>query len=1133
MSGGSLIAHDLVIEVHSAAMRLELFAHQDTLLAHLPPELRGSLPDAANAPPNARLLDVLYRLNAIKRLGDGMIPLEGWLKNALVLSQDRLEREVFERALAALSGACDPAPDKRVRAHPGSVYPPDHPLSQELRALYLERARCAAAGQSTAPLHGKILELKRRLRSGMAFRAHELLADGRFELLAEVGHGGFGEVWRAYDHADGQDVAVKLLHGHLREDMQIRFFRGARCMAKLNHAHVARVVQSYGAEEREENYVRYFFVMEFLSGGDFKQAVQAHHWADPQDALRVVLQAGSGLAFAHAHDMVHRDVTPDNILLDKDGVARLTDFDLVRAIDTTGMTHSGGMGKYFFAAPEALQEARLVDSRADIYSLAMTAVYAIHGSVPPFYFESRAQFISALPCAEPVRSVLLKAGAADPGARHQTVAEFCDDLSRAIGRTASLPTFSDLEAQLTRSEDWSTLVELYLGRHEQAPSPGESAEMLRRVSRIVEHHLDDPEEAIIALTEALRLDPSSAPVVEDLERLARCTGRWSEVAEAIREPFTVVGGDLKLRLGLALGRCLTEGPKDHAAAERCYEEIVALDAGATVLRRLADLFAKTDQPQKLARVLEWALALEREMLLHGRWGEALDLLALRAELALTAPARTAARLGLAHVLEAELKRHAEAVDVYEAIMSLPADALSSSDAEMALCGLERCYEEIGLWSELGTTLLRRAAVEPDAAARRALKGRAAEVFAGLPHGATRAVELRLELLEDSVHAGAWPEAAKVAGKLVEGSSARPLRELARMHLIEGLALEALGNSRGAEAAYARARMVDPGVLRPAGRYDPAPTGEGSAVLRSLAAALLQQAAGQTDAERARRHAFAATVFDAAGDHEAALRASSVPHQIEQRALETFRRRPPWWEVMFDEDFSRTLERLEPAGVKRECDFIEERLGLQKRAMILDLACGAGKHAVELSSRSYYLVGYDLSLPMLARAYEQAFNDVHFVRGEMRRMAFQGQFDGIYCWNTSFGYFDDATNFNVLSRIHRALRQRGRFLLDVPNRDHVCLHQPSQGWFEGDGCVCLDEMDVDFFTSRLRVKRTAMFEGGLSRELDYSIRLYTLHELGKLLHDVGFKVVEVTGHPAHPGVFFGTESPRLIVLAERS
>ena len=90
------------------------------------------------------------------------------------------------------------------------------------------------------------------------------------------------------------------------------------------------------------------------------------------------------------------------------------------------------------------------------------------------------------------------------------------------------------------------------------------------------------------------------------------------------------------------------------------------------------------------------------------------------------------------------------------------------------------------------------------------------------------------------------------------------------------------------------------------------------------------------------------------------------------------------------------------------------------------------------------------------------------------------------------------------------------LLDVVNRDFVAPRQPSLVWFEGEGCVCMDEMRVDFITSRLRVKRMVMLEDGRTRELDYSIRLYTLHELGRMLHDVGFKVTEVSGHPATPG-----------------
>jgi SAM-dependent methyltransferase len=249
-----------------------------------------------------------------------------------------------------------------------------------------------------------------------------------------------------------------------------------------------------------------------------------------------------------------------------------------------------------------------------------------------------------------------------------------------------------------------------------------------------------------------------------------------------------------------------------------------------------------------------------------------------------------------------------------------------------------------------------------------------------------------------------------------------------------------------------------------------------------------------------------------------------------------RKRKPWWEDLFGDDYIRTMDRPPAKFVRTEVDFIEESLGVEKGGVILDLACGAGQHAVELASRGYSVVGYDLSLAMLARAADEAQErgqKLNFLQGDMREMAFEEMFDGVYCWSTSFGYFEDDKNVDVLRRMHRALRQGGMLLIDIVNRDYVSPRSPSLVWFEGDGCVAMDEMQVDYFTSRLRVKRTAMFEDGRSRELEYAIRLYALHELGKILHESGFKVVEVTGHPAHRGVYFGAESPRVIVLAERS
>ena len=101
-------------------------------------------------------------------------------------------------------------------------------------------------------------------------------------------------------------------------------------------------------------------------------------------------------------------------------------------------------------------------------------------------------------------------------------------------------------------------------------------------------------------------------------------------------------------------------------------------------------------------------------------------------------------------------------------------------------------------------------------------------------------------------------------------------------------------------------------------------------------------------------------------------------------------------------------------------------------MILDLACGTGQHAVELASRGYSVVGYDLSVAMLARAADEAQDrsqKLNFLQGDMREMAFEEMFDGVYCWSTSFGYFDDEKN-SAGAPAHPPLAAQGR---DAPAR----------------------------------------------------------------------------------------------------
>ena len=243
----------------------------------------------------------------------------------------------------------------------------------------------------------------------------------------------------------------------------------------------------------------------------------------------------------------------------------------------------------------------------------------------------------------------------------------------------------------------------------------------------------------------------------------------------------------------------------------------------------------------------------------------------------------------------------------------------------------------------------------------------------------------------------------------------------------------------------------------------------------------------------------------------------------------------WWEDLFNDDYLRTMEKITDAQIGKEVDFIETSLGLERGGTMLDLACGTGRQAIELARRGYEVVAFDLSLQMLARAGDEAQErdvKLNFVQGDMRDMAFEAQFDGVYCWNTAFGYFDEEKNAHVIDRVHRALKAGGLFLLDVINRDFIVRQSPSLAWFEGDGCVCMDEMTVDFITSRMKVKRTLMLDDGRSRETEYSMRIYSLHELGKLLHEHGFKVTEVSGRASTPGVFFGNESPRTIILAEK-
>jgi len=175
------------------------------------------------------------------------------------------------------------------------------------------------------------------------------------------------------------------------------------------------------------------------------------------------------------------------------------------------------------------------------------------------------------------------------------------------------------------------------------------------------------------------------------------------------------------------------------------------------------------------------------------------------------------------------------------------------------------------------------------------------------------------------------------------------------------------------------------------------------------------------------------------------------------------------------------------------------------------------------------------LPLLIRAADEAQRrglSVNFVHADMREMTYDSQFAAAYCVLTSFGYFDEETNLRVASSICRAIKPGGRFLVDTINRDYIVSDLPSRVWWEGDGCVVLEEVDFDFHTSRVLIRRSIVFGDGRQVESEISIRAYSLHELGRVLRRAGFQVVDVSGSLSCKEPFLGAASRHVVIVCER-
>jgi SAM-dependent methyltransferase len=246
--------------------------------------------------------------------------------------------------------------------------------------------------------------------------------------------------------------------------------------------------------------------------------------------------------------------------------------------------------------------------------------------------------------------------------------------------------------------------------------------------------------------------------------------------------------------------------------------------------------------------------------------------------------------------------------------------------------------------------------------------------------------------------------------------------------------------------------------------------------------------------------------------------------------------PNWFEAFFDDDYLRfAVDRFPPEATAAEVDFLAEALGLGKGSRVLDLACGHGRHSVELAKRGCAVTGVDLSEPSLGLAAARAAEagvEVRFERADMRRLGYEGEFDAVVNMFTAFGYFaEDADNRLVLERVAAALAPGGAFLLDVVNPVSVFARFEARGWHElSGGTIMLEERVYDAARGRFETCWTFTC-GGERRERRFSHRAYTAPELAAMTAAAGLGVERFWGGLDGSELEMG--SRRIVMLARKA
>ena len=201
---------------------------------------------------------------------------------------------------------------------------------------------------------------------------------GKYAIIEEIGRGGFAVVYKALDTALNRTVTLKVLAPHLHWDPTFiaRFRQEAHVVASLKHPNMAII------HDIDEVEGRLYIAMEYLPGRPLSQIIEEQGASSLEDVISILRQVASALEYAHEQGLVHRDVKPSNIIVADDGHVTLTDFGLVKALESSGLTSKDKVaGTPEYMSPEQA-ESKPVDGRSDLYSLGIVAYEMLTGRVP-------------------------------------------------------------------------------------------------------------------------------------------------------------------------------------------------------------------------------------------------------------------------------------------------------------------------------------------------------------------------------------------------------------------------------------------------------------------------------------------------------------------------------------------------------------------------------------------------------------------------------------------------------------------------------------------------------------------------------------------------------------------------------